>query len=224
MSSFENDPHAPETSQLTGELIKKLDQYGCKIEGGGQYNRIFEAIYKLVKEKDEAKATKEEYFNLWNPIDEVVRNLPDIKVGDSISEKAKEMILQHPALLEAFQTNHFALKTIVNNHGENIHPTIKTKAEVLLKMNEISLKKIRKVEVLNKPEDKRYFIVFFIGHSTEGKQISGTASICTSNNEYINSDSVLILLKRDNRVEGITITGINEVNEFDFKTWGEPKA
>jgi len=55
----------------------------------------------LVSKLEEKEAIFQQYYDLWNPVDEFVRNHPSIETGDSVSAKALEMLQQSEAKLEA---------------------------------------------------------------------------------------------------------------------------
>jgi hypothetical protein len=74
------------------------------------------------KELMEALKQKEniiqQWFTLWNPVDEFVRNHPSIKLGESVSKKALELLKNSPYI--TFPTTSEKRTFVVNNpNGES---------------------------------------------------------------------------------------------------------
>jgi hypothetical protein len=80
-------PKPNEWNRMYGHHFKSF-------EAGREHERTLANSQLSEKQKtiDSLERWKKDYFSLWNPIDEYVRNLPEMKVGESVSAKALEIL------------------------------------------------------------------------------------------------------------------------------------
>lgn len=107
--------------QIIYEEIVTKEGVTFNSDGKKHIERAMEEYSSLqCRERDERirelETLKRDYFELWNPVDEYVRNLPELKLGDSVSSKALLFLKERSELQDKVEELYHATESMMNHN------------------------------------------------------------------------------------------------------------